>query len=334
MPDGASTSLRPRRPHEWGGYTGAARPRLPSSALSPRASPMAQESSKSKEQLPKYEALIRPSLRVLKSLGGSATVDEFDLAVTRLLGLSEAQLQVPHNSKTDTRTEIEYRLAWTRTILKTAGLLNNSARGVWVLADPHVDPGSVDPAAVLRRHRQEYRSRKAAAASAPEGVDVDGQESDVPDLDWREELLKTVRGLQADQFERLAMRLLREAGFTQVDVTGRVGDGGIDGKGIIRLQGIVSFHVVFQCKKYARTVSPEEIRAFRGAIEGRADRGLFITSGRFTAGAVAEATREGARPVDLVDGVGFAEMLRQYGLGVTVSTVEHVKIESDWFSKI
>jgi restriction system protein len=236
-------------------------------------------STSGKEQLPRYDALIRPTLNALKRLGGSANVNELDAAVTSSLGLSDEQLQIPHISGSDTRTEIEYRLAWTRTILKSAGLIENSSRGVWALRDAHLEPSAVDPQQVLRQHRQEYQARR----SEPETIGALPPETappvEVPDLDWRERLLKVVRAIAPDQFERLAMRLLREAGFTQVVVTGRSGDGGIDGKGIIRLQGIVSFHVVFQCKRYTGVVQAPEVRAFRGAVEGRADRGLFITSG-------------------------------------------------------
>ena len=117
-------------------------------------------------------------------------------------------------------------------------------------------------------------------------------------------------------------------------VTGRSGDGGIDGKGIIRLQGIISFHVVFQCKRYTGAVQASEVRAFRGAVEGRADRGLFITSGRFSTGAAAEASREGTRPIDLIDGGAFAEMLKHFALGVTVGTVEQVEVDRDWYSRL
>ena len=287
-----------------------------------------------KEQLPRYEALIRPTLHALKRLGGSATVDELDTAVTASLGLSDEQLQIPHVSGTDTRTEIEYRLAWTRTILKVAALIENSSRGVWALRDAHLDPSEVDPQQVLRRHRQEYQSRRSGPETVGAPLANTTQPIELPDLDWRERLLGVVRNVAPDQFERLSMRLLREAGFTQVVVTGRSGDGGIDGKGIVRLQGIVSFHVVFQCKRYTGVVQASDVRAFRGAIEGRADRGLFITSGRFTAGATAEASREGARPIDLIDGGAFAEMLKQYGLGVTVTTVEQVDVDRDWYSRL
>lgn len=127
------------------------------------------------------------------------------------------------------------------------------------------------------------------------------------------------------------MRLLRESGFVQVEVTGRSGDGGIDGKGIIKLQNVLSYHVVFQCKRYKESVSSSAIRDFRGAMIGRADKGLFITTGTFTRDAIKEATRDGASPIDLIDGENLVEMLKQLRLGVNVRMVEEVEVDATWF---
>jgi len=138
--------------------------------------------------------------------------------------------------------------------------------------------------------------------------------------------------LSPDAFERLAQRLLRESGFIQVEVTGRTGDGGIDGKGIARIHGFMSFHVIFQCKRYKGSVSASEIRDFRGAMVGRADKGLFITTGNFTSGAIKEATRDGAPPIDLVDGDELARKLKELGLGVKTELIEQVSVEREWFS--
>jgi restriction system protein len=128
--------------------------------------------------------------------------------------------------------------------------------------------------------------------------------------------------------------VLREAGFTQVEVTGRSGDGGIDGKGIARIHGLMSFHVLFQCKRYTGSVGPGEIRDFRGAMVGRADKGLFITTGTFTPAAVREATRDGAPPIDLLDGGDFANKLKELSIGVRTERVELVQIDDGWFDTI
>ena len=128
--------------------------------------------------------------------------------------------------------------------------------------------------------------------------------------------------------------MLRESGFTQVEVTGRSGDGGIDGRGIARIHGFMSFHVLFQCKRYKGSVSAGDVRDFRGAMVGRADKGLFISTGTFTPAAVKEATRDGAPPIDLVDGGELAEKLRELGLGVRKETVEVARVDEQWFESV
>jgi len=117
-------------------------------------------------------------------------------------------------------------------------------------------------------------------------------------------------------------------------VTGRTGDGGIDGKGIAKINGILSFHVVFQCKRYAGSVGSAEIRNFRGAMQGRADKGLFITTGYFTREAIREAVRDGASAIDLVNGDKLAEKLKTLGLGVKVDYIESITLQPEWFKTI
>ena len=102
----------------------------------------------------------------------------------------------------------------------------------------------------------------------------------------------------------------------------------------MRLSGLLSFHVIFQCKKYQGSVSASDIRDFRGAMIGRADKGLFITTGTFTRSAVLEATRDGAPPIDLVDGDQLADKLKELGLGIKKEMVEKVTVDSEWFKTI
>jgi restriction system protein len=166
-------------------------------------------------------------------------------------------------------------------------------------------------------------------------VDVNVEESPDEAQEWRNDLHGILtRTLSSDGFERLVQRLLRESGFVQVEITGRTGDGGIDGKGIAKVHGFMSFHVIFQCKKYQGTVSASEIRDFRGAMVGRADKGLFITTGTFSPAAVREATRDGAPPIDLIDGDQLADKLKEFRLGVATELVEKVTVNEAWFSSI
>lgn len=153
-------------------------------------------------------------------------------------------------------------------------------------------------------------------------------------LSWQERLLDTLTAMDPGAFERLCQRMLWESGFIEVEVTGRSGDGGIDGYGIIRMGGLISFPVLFQCKRYRGNVAASVVRDFRGAMQGRSDKGLLITTGGFTRDAKAEATRDGAPPIDLIDGALLAEKLKELGLGVTTEMVEQVTVDAAFFEGI
>lgn len=279
-------------------------------------------------QIPPYTACMNPILRALKELGGSGTIQEVSEKATTLMGLSEAQLRVPHGDRN--MSEVDYRMAWARTYLKNAGLISNSSRGVWSLTPQRQQADHVDERWVVQQLRKSRSAQgKRAAAS---GDTMPPAPAPIPSKDqWREDLLAVLRALEPPQFERLCQRVLRESGFVEVNVTGRSGDGGIDGTGILRLQGMVSFHVLFQCKRWQAPVGPSVIRDFRGAMVGRADKGLLITTGSFTRDAQKEATRDGAPPIDLVDGQQLVDLLRQLGLGVRSQRVERVFVEAEWF---
>lgn len=224
-----------------------------------------------------------------------------------------------------------YRLAWARTYLKKYGFLDNSGRGIWALTQKGKEEKEVRPSEVLKyvRKLDKKESNQKKSNSDIELVEIEAPEETKA---WREELHQLLtQEISPDAFERLTQRLLRESGFIQVEVTGKTGDGGIDGKGIARINGLMSFHVIFQCKKYQGSVSAGEIRDFRGAMVGRADKGLFITTGTFTPAAIKEATRDGAPPVDLVDGENLAEKLKELGLGVKTELVEKITLDKDWF---
>lgn len=232
-------------------------------------------------------------------------------------------------------TEVAYRLAWARTYLKKYGFLENSSRGVWALTKLAKEKKQVSPQDVVKTVREAdklaTKPNKKAKNEQIELEDIDAPETQ----GWREELYRVLtKEVSADAFERLTQRLLRESGFVQVEVTGRTGDGGIDGKGIAKIHGFMSFHVIFQCKKYQGSVSAGDIRDFRGAMVGRADKGLFITTGTFTPAAVKEATRDGAPPIDLVDGEQLAEKLKEFQLGIKTEMIEKVTLDKDWFANL
>jgi restriction system protein len=128
--------------------------------------------------------------------------------------------------------------------------------------------------------------------------------------DYKTELMEMLLSLSAGAFEMICQQLLREAGFEEVLVTGRSGDGGIDGHGVLKVNPFVTFKVLFQCKRYQRSVTPSQIRDFRGAMAGRTDKGTIITTGTFTSEAAKEARREGVVAIELVSGEKLIDMCK------------------------
>lgn len=274
-----------------------------------------------------------PLFKALEDLGGSASIAEIDEYVGEQSGLPSELLDLPHNAEKSNQTEFQYRLAWARTYLKKAGLIDNSSRGVWVIAPDKRDVQTFDPAEIVRTVRELHKQERA---ERDQNEDL-GDGDDGPDETdaWRRTLHQVLTTkIDPSAFERLVQRLLRESGFIHVEVTGRSGDGGIDGKGIVRINGMLSFHVHFQCKRYQGSVSASHIRDFRGAMVGRADKGLFITTGTFTRDAIRESTRDGAPPLDLIDGDQLADKLKELNLGLETQLVEQVLVDEDWFRSI
>lgn len=281
----------------------------------------------SKQDLPDFTQLLIATIESIKNLGGSASNDEIVQEVISVLNVSDEVAAVPHGSGRS--TYLEYRLFWARTYLKKVGAIDNTERGVWTITPVGRDITEAEIAEVRRKVRTinaEARRRRATEAS-----DDDVEEEN--DEDWTERLLSVLGLMPPDAFERLCQRLLREAGFTKVEVTGKSGDGGIDGIGVLRVR-LVSFQVLFQCKRWKGSVGAAVIRDFRGAMVGRADKGLVMTTGTFTADARREATRDGAPAIDLVDGEDLCGLLKELKIGVAVKLVEEVEINEKVFAEI
>ncbi len=215
---------------------------------------------------------------------------------------------------------------------KKYGLIENSARGIWAISPGQRQIEVIDHQVIVRAVRDLDRAQREARERDEKDVELDADDVPVETQSWRERLhhILTQKN-DPSAFERLVMRLLRECGFIHLTVTGKSGDGGIDGKGILRISGVLSFHVIWQCKKYQGSVTASHARDFRGAMVGRADKGLLITTGTFTRDAVKEATRDGAPPIDLIDGDQLAEKLKELHLGITTEVVEQVTVNEDWY---
>lgn len=282
-------------------------------------------------QVPQFDRLLWSTLRALKAMGGSGNIDEIVTKLIELEGISEDVQKVPHANGRG--SELEYRLAWARTYLKAVDALENSARGVWAITEKGENLKESDVTDIPRQVRKIRRERQTITVRHPSKGRGDSESPEIRSFEWKEKLLAVVHQIRPDAFERLAQRLLREAGFTKIEVIGRSGDGGIDGVGVLRVN-LLSFQVLFQCKKYRGSVGPGAIRDFRGAMVGRSDKGLFITTGTFTAEAKREATRDGAPTIDLIDGEQLSELLKNFKLGVTTELVEEVTINAEWFDKM
>ena len=217
------------------------------------------------------------------------------------------------------------------------GLLDNSAQGIWVLTPKGKNIDIVDAREVVRTINVLSKKRGKSSDNSLNTL-TDAETAEVAEIElgeiWRKELLEKLLKLSPATFERLCQRLLRESGFVEVKVTGRSGDGGIDGVGIVRLGGLLGFPVLFQCKRYQGSVGSGVVRDFRGAMIGRADRGLIITTGTFSRDAKAEATRDGAPPIDLVDGEQLLDKLRELRLGVAVKMIEQASVVPAFFDEI
>lgn len=280
-------------------------------------------------KIPQYHELMWPTLNALKALGGSATVKEMYERVVEAEHFTEQQQAV--STKDGRMSEIEYRLHWARTHLKGIGAITNSTRGVWTITDHGKSLTLGQMQADTKAWRAEIQRRHKQKQSDEVETD-DEQDEDVGS--WKDQLIARLLEVAPEGFEQLSQRLLREAGFSNVSVLGKSGDGGIDGVGVYRLS-LVSFPVYFQCKRYKGTVTAGAVRDFRGAMAGRGEKGLLITTGSFTKDARNEATRDGAPPVELIDGDSLCDLLREFRLGLEVRQriEEEVVLRPEFFNQ-
>lgn len=291
------------------------------------------------EGLPDLAALMLFTIEALKDLGGSGTNQEIVNRVIEREGVTEEEQSYLLPNNRDRR--LDYYLSWARTYLKRGDALENSARSVWALTPAGEEITEVSQTIAIYEQVNAEERERARLKRLEEKNDLRNNATDealIEDTspiepEWNDVLLNVLLKIEPDGFERLAQRLLREAGFVKVEVRGKTGDGGIDGVGILRVN-LVSFQVYFQCKRWANSVGSKDIRDFRGALQGRADKGLFITTSSFTKQAMEEATRDGAIAIDLIDGDRLCQLLKQYDLGVKTRQVEQVIIDADWFREI
>lgn len=291
--------------------------------------------SKSEGRGPQFVRYFGPVIDVLNELGGSASPDEVRAKVAAKLKLPDEALDEQTSSG---GSRFDNQVAWARFYLVKAKLIDSSRRGVWSLTDEG-RLTQLDHTTSLKLFKTVHaqfteRGPKDEGATAIEASDKKPEKQVPPDdspaitpIGHHAELLSVLQSLSAGGFERFCMRLLRESGFQQLEVTGRSGDGGIDGNGILKVNPLMSFRVLFQSKRYKGSIPPSQLRDFRGAMMGRADKGIFLTTGTFTREARKEAVRDGAPPIELVDAEKMMEMLESLELGVRAKTAYEVDHE-------
>ena len=268
---------------------------------------------------------INPVLAVLKRLGGSGRPAEVCDAVIKDLGL-EGTPALEETLKSGT-SKFENKIAWVRLYLVLAGYIDRSKRGVWTLTERGRDSQPLTPAEVNALLIDIQRQGKKPTGEVQDDDEEDDSEEATPETaDYKPQLLALIRSLPPKGFEQLCQFLLRESGFEQVTVTGRSNDGGIDGIGVLKVNPFVAFKVLFQCKRYVGTVSSSEVRDFRGAMQGRADKGIVLTTGTFSSEALKESIRDGVPPIELVDGERLITLFESLELGLTPRTTYDIDV--------
>lgn len=289
---------------------------------------------KRKHIAPRYTELMQPTFDALRQMGGSGTNVEICNAIIKNLQLADDVINEMHPGST-VQTELEYQLAWARTYLKKYGAISNSGRSVWAITPEFLQKENIDSKDVDKTVRSLSRigtntevSDNSDTDDSPAGEGVESEEI----RPWKENLSKVLMNMDPFGFERLTQRLLRECGFTQVVVTRKTGDGGIDGTGKLKINGIFSFNVAFQCKRYSGAVGAPEIRDFRGSLTTDIEKGIFITTGTFTKAAIEEASNAGKQQIDLISGEEFMNKLAEYEIGL--KEIKDYEIDEEFFRKI
>jgi restriction system protein len=276
---------------------------------------------------PQFTRYILPILHALREMGGSATAAEVTDAVIEREDLPEELLEQTNKNG---QSKVRNMIAWARMYLVHSGHIDSSLRGVWRLTDKgqHEDLKTLNVASLFKGVQSTFKGSQDEDSTPKSAASVDATESRLEAEETA--LLPVIKALSSEGFERLCQRLLREHGFQNVRVTGRSGDGGIDGEGILEINPLLSFKVLFQCKRYQGSVGASMIRDFRGALVGKADKGILLTTGSFTMDAKREAIRDGANPIELVDGEKLVRMFEKLELGVKPKVV--YEVDMDFFN--
>lgn len=281
---------------------------------------------------PQFVVYFGPILDALRALGSSGRPAEVRDWIAENVDVPREDIEETTKSG---QTRFENQVHWGRFYLAKSGLISTAQRGVWALTDQgretHLDhSGALKIFKAVQADVSQTKESEARDGPVdPDNASLPTQQTNevgdgiAPDesayaneSEARARLVEILRGLTPVGFEEFTARVLRHIGFESVSVTQASRDGGVDGEGYLRINRFVRTKIMFQCKRYEGTVGPDRVQAFRGAIHGRAERGIILTTGTFTTGAKNEAARDNATPIQLVDIDGLVDLLIEEGLGV------------------
>ncbi len=272
---------------------------------------------------PEFLKYINPVLTTLQANGGAGNSSNVIEQIIESLGITEDELE---EATSNGQSRIRNQIQWARFYLFKAGLIGNAERGIWRLTNEGLEK-KLRGDDVYNLFKSVQESVKKTPAVTPKKPELKFEDTATEDEEHSVGLLNLIKNLPAAGFEKLCKRLLTEIGINDITITGGTGDQGIDGKGIVKLNDVVSLNIVFQCKRYKETVSPHHVRDFRGAMQGRGEKGLIISTGRFTKEAKNEASRDGVTPIELIDGDRLVELFEKHHLGLKPVIVFEIDYE-------
>jgi len=285
-----------------------------------------------KQKRSEFVKWMGPILDALRGLGGSGTPKEVTEKIIVEQKISEKVLSEKISSG---MSRFQNQVYWGRQYLVWENLLESTKKGIWKLSEQGYTTQLTEDDShkiflkwvgfyAARRKQKETTNNKQTDLVVIEEIDID--ETTSAKAGYKQELLETLRNMKPQNFEKFSLLLLRENDFEELKLTGGSKDDGIDGFGVLRVNPVVSFRVLFQCKRYAEghKVERSQIADFRNAMLGRAEKGIFITTGFFTKDAQFEATRDGATAIELVDADKLVAMIEKAELGLRPITTYEV----------
>jgi restriction system protein len=306
--------------------------------------------------IPDYQTLMAPALRALAD-GSQRSAREVREIVMSGLHLTDGERRATVSSGASL---VGSRINWATTYMAQAGLINRPKRGSMQITDRGREvlaehPGRIDNRVLANFEEfQAFKSRardsQKRAGRSTHSHDQHASDSVTP-LESIEaaveeantavaaELLERIIDREPEFLEHLVLRVLARMGYGGAtglsEHLGKTGDEGLDG--VIRQDALGLDRIYVQAKRYSfdRSIGRPDIQAFVGALHGaQADRGIFITTSRFTGDAVDYADRVQARLI-LIDGDTLADLMVRYNVGVQDQSTYVVKqIDEDFFIEL